>query len=86
VAAFKQLLESGVPGLSLGDLKRVSVPRAVVWGAEDSVDSVSAGRRTATALRSSFVLIPRSGHLSMLAQPRAVATAIARVSTSRTAR
>jgi pimeloyl-ACP methyl ester carboxylesterase len=85
-AAFKQLFESGVPGLSLADLKRVSVPCLVVWGAEDSVDSVAAGRASAAALRSRFVLIPDSGHLSMLARPHAVAAAIDRAATSRTAR
>jgi pimeloyl-ACP methyl ester carboxylesterase len=85
-AAFKQLCEASVPGLSVADLKRVSVPRLVVWGAEDSVDSVSAGRRSAAALRSRFVEIPGSGHLSMLARPRAVAAAIDRAATTRTAR
>lgn len=85
-AAFKQLFESGVQGLSLADLKRVAVPRVVVWGAEDSVDSVTAGRASAAALRSRFVVIPNSGHLSMLAQPRAVAAAIARAATTRTLR
>lgn len=85
-AAFKQLAESGVPGLSLADLRRVNVPRVVVWGAEDSVDSVAAGRTSAAALRSRLVLIPGSGHLSMLAQPRAVAAAIDRAATTRTAR
>jgi pimeloyl-ACP methyl ester carboxylesterase len=85
-AAFKQLFKSGVPGLSLADLKRVSVQRLVVWGAEDSVDSVAAGRSSAAALRSRFILIRRSGHLSMLAQPRAVAAAIGQAATTRTAR
>lgn len=85
-AAFKELFESGAPGLSRADLKHVSVPRLVVWGAEDSVDSVAAGRASAATLRSRFVLIPGSGHLSMLAQPRAVAAAIGRAATTRTAR
>ena len=64
----------------------MNVPRVVVWGAEDSVDSVAAGRTSAEALRSRFVLIPGSGHLSMLARPRAVAAAIDRAATTRTAR
>jgi pimeloyl-ACP methyl ester carboxylesterase len=85
-AAFKQLFRSGVPGLSLADLRHVSVPRVVVWGADDSVDSVAAGRTTAAALRSRFVLIPGSGHLSMLAAPRAVAAAIDQAATTRSAR
>jgi pimeloyl-ACP methyl ester carboxylesterase len=75
-----------VPGLSLADLRRVSVPRLVVWGAEDSVDSVAAGRASAAVLRSAFFLIRGSGHLSMLAQPRAVAAAIDRAPTTRSAR
>jgi len=85
-AAFKQLFESGVQGLTLADLTRVHVPRVVVWGAEDSVDSVAAGRKTAAALRSRFVVIRGSGHLSMLAAPHAVAAAIAQAATNRTAR
>ena len=76
--AFKQMIEGGVPGLSLRDLGRLRVPRLVVWGADDSVDSVSAGRATARALRSRFVVIPGTGHLSMLVSPRAVAAAIDR--------
>jgi pimeloyl-ACP methyl ester carboxylesterase len=37
---------------------------------------VPAGRKSAAALRSRFVLVPRAGHLSMLGNPRAVAAAI----------
>jgi len=48
----------------------------VLWGADDSVDSPSAGRETARLLRTRFVAIPHAGHLSMLAAPGAVARAI----------
>jgi pimeloyl-ACP methyl ester carboxylesterase len=51
-------------------------PRLVVWGADDTVDSVAAGRATAALLRTRFVEIPAAGHLSMLAAPAAVARAI----------
>jgi len=74
--AFKTLLSYGIQGFLLDDLKAVRVPRTVVWGAGDAVDSVSAGRTTAAALRAPFVLVPASGHLSMLSNPLAVATAI----------
>ncbi len=75
-AAFRSMLADGIQGVSTGTLARVAVPRLVVWGSEDTVDSVAAGRRTAAVLHSRFVEIPRAGHLSMLAAPGAVASAI----------
>lgn len=81
--AFKQLLESGVPGVSLAELAHVRVRSLVVWGADDSVDSPAAGRATARALHASFVSIPGAGHLSMLGRPELVAAAIERASGSR---
>jgi pimeloyl-ACP methyl ester carboxylesterase len=77
-AAFRKLLRYGIQGFRLSDLLRVAVPRTVVWGTQDTVDSVSAGRRTAAELRAPFVTIPDAGHLSMLGNPRAVARALER--------
>ena len=64
--------------MSLADLARVRVPRAVVWGSNDTVDSVNSGKTTASALRVRLVLVPHTGHLSMLANPEATAAAIER--------
>ena len=75
-AAFKQLLAGGVPGLTLSRLAQLRVPRAVIWGADDNVDSVGSGNTTAAALHTRIQTIPRAGHLSMLVQPRAVARRI----------
>jgi pimeloyl-ACP methyl ester carboxylesterase len=75
-SAFASMLGHGVQGVDLATLRRVHGPRLVVWGAEDDVDSVSAGRRTAAVLGSRFVAIPGAGHLSMLAAPGAVARAV----------
>jgi pimeloyl-ACP methyl ester carboxylesterase len=77
-AAFKQLLANGIPGLNLGQLARLRVPHAVIWGANDTVDSVTSGRATAAALHTHLEPIPRAGHLSMLAQPRALVHRILR--------
>lgn len=77
--AFRQLFEAGIQGVTKADLQRVRVPSLVVWGADDSVDSLSAGRTTARIMRAPFVVIPGAGHLSMLAAPRRVAAAIARL-------
>jgi pimeloyl-ACP methyl ester carboxylesterase len=79
--ALKQLAGGGIPGVSLADLARVRVPRAVVWGADDNVDSVSSGRTTASALHVPLILVPHAGHLSMLANPQATAAAIEREDT-----
>ena len=37
-AALKQLASGGIPGLTLPQLGRLRVPRAVLWGADDNVD------------------------------------------------
>ena len=75
-AAFRSLLGEGIQGVSSATLRRVHVRRLVVWGAQDGVDPVAAGRRTAMLLHARFVLVPRAGHLSMLAAPTAVARTI----------
>jgi pimeloyl-ACP methyl ester carboxylesterase len=77
-AGLKQLAGGGIPGLTLDQLARLRVPRAVIWGADDTVDSVGSGRATAAALHTRLQTIPRAGHLSMLAQPRATARDILR--------
>jgi pimeloyl-ACP methyl ester carboxylesterase len=73
LAAFRAMLPYGIQGFQLTQLRAVRVPALVLWGAEDTVDSVPAGRRSAQALRAPFHLIPRAGHLSMLAAPEAIA-------------
>lgn len=78
--ALKGMLPHGIPGWTDADLRRVhGVPAAVAWGALDTVDAVSAGRRTAKLLHAPFVLLPRAGHLSMLDDPRGVVAAVARI-------
>jgi pimeloyl-ACP methyl ester carboxylesterase len=78
--ALKQLFRNGIPGISRSQLGRIRVPRAVVWGRDDSVDSVASGRATAAELHVPLQLIPNAGHLSMLANPTAVAGAVERAS------
>lgn len=73
---LREMLPHDIIGLDPSDLRRVHVPATVVWGQYDSVDSPSAGRRTAAALQAPFESIPGAGHLSMLVRPRAVAQAI----------
>ncbi|MBA3843295.1 MAG: alpha/beta hydrolase [Actinobacteria bacterium] len=55
----------------------MKIKALVVWGAEDSVDNGTAGRASARDLGAQFVEIPGAGHLSMLARPGLVASAIA---------
>jgi pimeloyl-ACP methyl ester carboxylesterase len=75
-AAFKSMLRYGIQGVSGQALRAVRAPSLVLWGADDSVDSAAAGRRTAALLRSRFEAIPGAGHLSMLVAPAAVARAV----------
>jgi pimeloyl-ACP methyl ester carboxylesterase len=79
-SAFASMLGQGIQGVSTATIAHVSVPRLVVWGSHDTVDSVSAGRETAALMHAPFVEIPGAGHLSMLAQPALVARAIERLS------
>ena len=78
--AMRQLAGGGIPGVPLAALRRLRVPRAVVWGAHDNVDSLGSARITARVLHVPVVIIPNAGHLSMLANPRATAAAIQRES------
>lgn len=64
--------------LTLTDFRRLAVPRAVVWGTEDTVDSLASGHTTAAALHVPLTLVPHAAHLSMLADPAGVAAAIER--------
>jgi pimeloyl-ACP methyl ester carboxylesterase len=77
-SALRQLIAGGIPGLTLRRLARLRVPRAVIWGAEDNVDSLASGRSTADALHTRLQIVPQAGHLSMLAAPRATAERIFR--------
>lgn len=75
-SAFTSMLSHGIQGVSAATIASVSVPRVVAWGSHDTVDSVVAGKHTAALMRARFVEIPNAAHLSMLAQPRAVARVI----------
>jgi pimeloyl-ACP methyl ester carboxylesterase len=75
-SALKQLLAGGIPGVTLSELGGLQVPRAVIWGAEDTVDSLASGRSTAAALHTHLQAISRAGHLTMLAAPRLTARRI----------
>jgi len=78
-SAFISMLGHGIQGVSPATIAHVQVPRLVVWGADDTVDSVSAGKHTAALMHARFLLVSDAGHLSMLANPAAVARDIASV-------
>jgi len=74
--ALRSMLQYGIQGFRLAQLRAVRVPALVLWGAHDTVDQVAAGRRSAHALHAPFELIAGAGHLSMLGAPSAIARAI----------
>jgi pimeloyl-ACP methyl ester carboxylesterase len=73
---LRALVSHGLPGVSIGELKNIKVPRSVIWGANDTVDSIASGRATAAALGVPLEVVRGAGHLSMLAQPARVARRI----------
>ncbi len=85
-SAFRQMIRNGIQGWTLADLHRVRVPSVVAWGSRDTIDDVGAGRASATALRAPFVLLPQTGHLSLLTDPAGVAGAIERAARGRSKR
>jgi pimeloyl-ACP methyl ester carboxylesterase len=74
--AYRSMLQYGIQGFHLPDLRRVRVRALVLWGQHDTVDPVSAGRDSAEALRAPFRLLAGAGHLSMIGAPTELARAI----------
>jgi pimeloyl-ACP methyl ester carboxylesterase len=74
--AFRSMLPHGIQGFRLSQLRTIRARTLVLWGARDTVDSVSAGRESAHALRAPFHLLAGAGHLSMLGAPNAIARAV----------
>ena len=74
--ALQSLGEGGIAGFTRSGLRALHIRARVVWGAKDTVDAVSEGRRSARDLQAPFTVIPGAGHLSMLVAPAAVARAI----------
>jgi pimeloyl-ACP methyl ester carboxylesterase len=77
--ALQGIVKNGIPGFTRPQLREVHVPALVVWGASDSVDPVSAGRKTASDMKAPFIEVPHTGHISMLTSARSIVTAIAKV-------
>jgi pimeloyl-ACP methyl ester carboxylesterase len=75
---LRALVAHGLPGVPLDQLARLRTHRAVIWGADDTVDSLQSGRATAVALGVRLELVPGAGHLSMLSRPAPVARLILR--------
>jgi pimeloyl-ACP methyl ester carboxylesterase len=76
--AFHELLGYGIQGYKLRDLPSTNARALVIWGADDTVDSLAAGRTSARALDAPVVVIPQAPHLSMLVAPGKIATVITR--------
>ena len=79
-AAAWALLNQGVPGLPPQRLARISglpLPKAVVFGAQDTVFSPDSPMKTAQTIGAAApTLIPGARHLTMISNPEAVAAAV----------
>ncbi len=65
-----------IPGLTTTQLAEVGVPATFIWGADDGVDPLAAGREAAALLRAPVNVLPGAGHLSMLSEPGAFAKVV----------
>jgi pimeloyl-ACP methyl ester carboxylesterase len=74
--ALETIAGRPLPGFSRATMRTLRVRATVVWGAEDDVDGLRAGRRTGEDLSARVIVIPDAGHLSLLSAPVAVARAI----------
>jgi pimeloyl-ACP methyl ester carboxylesterase len=74
--ALRSMLSHGILGFHLPQLHAVRAPALVLWGTNDTVDPVDAGRKSARALHARFELLPHAGHLSMLGAPAAITAAV----------
>jgi pimeloyl-ACP methyl ester carboxylesterase len=68
--------KGGPHGYTLDELRRLRLRALVLWGSKDDVDSLSAGRKAAKALRAPIVVLPGAGHLGMLVLPARWAEAV----------
>ncbi len=82
------MLRAGVPGVSearVAQLSRVSLPKAVVFGADDHVFDKSSAADTARRIGAPApTLIPGARHLTMISSPAVVASAVESLAASRT--
>ncbi|WP_409485231.1 alpha/beta fold hydrolase [Arsenicicoccus dermatophilus] len=74
--AFPALAGSGVLHLTPDELRRITVPRAIVWGAEDATSGGSLALAQDYLGRPRTIEIPGAGHLVMVADPAAFARAV----------
>jgi hypothetical protein len=77
------MLGYGIQGYRLADLRDTHARALVIWGADDTVDELAAGRTSAQALDAPLVVLPKAPHLSMLVQPAKIASAITRFATTK---
>lgn len=79
-AALWALLDEGVPGLptpALAALRGLTMPKAVVFGAQDGVFTAATPQQTADRIGAPApYLIPGAGHLPMISDPDVVAARI----------
>jgi pimeloyl-ACP methyl ester carboxylesterase len=74
------MLSEGVPGLPISrleELRRLRLPKAIVFGSKDDVFSKASPRQTAARIGAPPpILIEGAHHLGMISAPQAVATAV----------
>ncbi len=74
--ALPAIAARGVLHLAPAEIRAIEVPRAVIWGAEDTRSGGSLTQTRRNLGHPQTIVIPAAGHLSMVADPAAFASAI----------
>lgn len=78
--ALPKIAAAGVLHLTPDEVRRIRVPRGIIWGAEDATSGGSlAGAREhfrRDGREAPLVIVPQAGHLSMVADPEGFASGI----------
>lgn len=74
--ALKTIARGGVLHLEPAQIRAITVPRAIIWGAEDARSGGSLSEAQGNLHDPPTVILPGAGHLSMIADPDAFAAAV----------
>lgn len=80
--ALPQMAGAGVLHLTPDQIRRIDVPRGIIWGAEDTTSGGSLTEAQRNLRQPSTVVLAGAGHLSMVADPTAFAGAVTSIMAS----
>lgn len=74
--ALKAMAANGVAGITPQQVAAIKVPHGIIWGQYDDSDGGSLSGAITNLHHPQTIIIPKAGHLSMVANPSAFAAAV----------